>query len=607
MPIGGERTVDRHVLGEGFDDHKLKQYAEYIHEVYNNIYDESRVDMFENPGKAYRKQTTLSSLENEFVKDFYDPALLECGLMTPKEADEITSDMRELFRNDAQAIREHSDLGAYNPVVGMAPFMHKNILMNMVWEEAITKVVAVKPSFSMDMYFRYLVKPDGTKIDMFTQQNEIGPAMAAINPWKYIELDLPELATTDIIAELGGGVIDDIAVDTYISAIFVKGVHIDEGEYLPNEQGVIDPETSKIATAEEVGEYDVWFNTELKFVPTYGMQDTRICMQNILIPMKTKQADGTIVPIEFRDTISATTTGGKFKISSMAGLITKVKLCTKLDTSNANYVTNKVTWSRDTKYVRIPNATGLSTTVSPQEIKDFAAEYGVNQMTEIIDIYNTVMSEDRDYKVKKFFDDDWKTINPRFKYKDKFDWQPPQNYAGDHITYRQATFMDRFEDFTTAMAQALNDPNIVFSVMADPRIVNKLTPTQFTYSAPSNIGPIEIDFTKTITTDNKKVYKWLGTDKLRDTDDCIVIPNSRNTQRIIYIFYEYQLYMSNEVKDYSNVVLPNIYAFDRYLIDKYQPLQGRMTILNRSGIANNPYVKSTGSANPGDPYPVHTL
>lgn len=608
MPIGGERKSNRnHILGEGYEDHKLYEYANYINETQQNLYAESKIDMFENPGKAFRQRVPLAALENAFIKDCYDPNLINSGFMSVKEAEETVNDMRELFRNDAEAIREHSDLGAYNPVVGMAPFMHKNILMNMVWEEAITKVVAVNPSFTMDMYFRYLVKPDGTKIDMFTQQNEIGPAMNEINPWRQIELTLPELGNTDIIAELGGGVIDNIAVDTFISAIFVKDVYIDKDEYLPNEQGIIDPETSELATDDTKGKRDVWFETELKFTPTYGMQDTRICMQNILIPIKQEQADGTIKQIEFKDTITATTTGGRFKISSMAGQITKIKLSTKLDTSNANYVTNKVSWSRDSRYIRIPNVDGIAATISPQEIKDFAAEYGVNQMAEIIDIFNTVMSERRDFNVKEFFDKDWKTINPRFKYKDKFDWQPPQNYAGDHITYRQATFMDRFEDFTTAMAQALNDPNIVFSIMADPRIVNKLTPTEFQYSAPSSIGPIEIDFTKTITTNNKKVFKWLGTDKLRDTDDCIVIPNSRNTQRVLYRFYEYQLYMSSEIKDYTNVVLPSIYAFDRYLIDKYQPLQGRMTILNRSGIANNPYVKSTGSAKPGDPYPVHSV
>ena len=63
----------------------------------------------------------------------------------------------------------------------------------------------------------------------------------------------------------------------------------------------------------------------------------------------------------------------------------------------------------------------------------------------------------------------------------------------------------------------------------------------------------------------------------------MVILNPRNTDRICYRLYDYQMYISNEIRNAANPSLPAIHAFERYLLKSYQPVQSRIKILNPSG------------------------
>ena len=61
----------------------------------------------------------------------------------------------------------------------------------------------------------------------------------------------------------------------------------------------------------------------------------------------------------------------------------------------------------------------------------------------------------------------------------------------------------------------------------------------------------------------------------------IIQINPKNSDRIIYRIYDYQLYVSNEIRGIANPALPNILAFERYKFVAYQPVQGRVKVLNQ--------------------------
>ena len=134
------------------------------------------------------------------------------------------------------------------------------------------------------------------------------------------------------------------------------------------------------------------------------------------------------------------------------------------------------------------------------------------------------------------------------------------------------------------MLRVLNDPNMTVSVFGEPDIIRKITPKQYTYQAPSNIGPVELDFSKTVVTSDRRIYNFIGSDKLRNDYTMIVVLCPRNSMRITYVIYDYQLYISNEIRNNSNPALPQILAFERWKVDQYQPVQGRIKIVNPSGL-----------------------
>jgi hypothetical protein len=145
-------------------------------------------------------------------------------------------------------------------------------MMNNVFAQGggIQKVVAVQPAFTVSLERRILVTPDGQKIDFFLEQNKIADAIDNTIPMKTLELSLPQYEdSTDLIAQLGGGVGDEISVQTHVSGIKITGVYVPEGGYLPDEDGWFSTK-SKVATAEQAGTYDFWYHVNYVFTPYYG-------------------------------------------------------------------------------------------------------------------------------------------------------------------------------------------------------------------------------------------------------------------------------------------------------------------------------------------------
>ena len=329
----------------------------------------------------------------------------------------------------------------------------------------------------------------------------------------------------------------------------------------------------------------VWYKTDIRFTPNYGGPNhfERAVTTPLSITYKDGTQGGAVTTI--RPIITGSMNKNRFNIADLAGKITKVRLAAKLDASSRMLEQCSVKWKIDTDLVEIPMAQGINTTISPEEVKDIAALYNVNQLTKIMSIYKDVLSEKRDRDIKDFLDDSYSRLDERCGLYDEVDFAPPAEYALTAVEYRQKMFMDFLDDLATRMFQALNDPNMTVTIFGDPRIVRKLTPKDYSYTAPATIGPVTLDYTQTICNlSDKRVYNFVGSDKLRNTNELMVIINPHNNDRIVYRIYDYQLYVSNEIRNIANVSLPAIQAFDRYLVMQYQPIQSRIKILNPSGL-----------------------
>lgn len=579
MPIGAVNSKTGFVGGSYTRD-PMSSYTQSFINLAQNILTESSIDIFEQPKTLLRRPAERETLKQFFCENFMDQDTRDPFVNDPGYLEDQQAMMEQQFENDANAILEHANMADYNPVIGMTFPVHKNILMNMVFDKgAIQKVVAEGPKFTMTMERRLLVDTKGNEIDMYLNQDKMTAAIDESNPVYDIELTLPEMGGTDILKRCGGTKQDDLSIKTHISAIQIAKMYIAEGDIMPDADGFI-RKNGKVATAADAGEVqNVWFPTNIKFAPGYNQYERTFTAPIELFIRK--DAD-TVEKIN--DTLSGTMDKNIFNIFSAAGKITKVMLSAELDTANHMMDTCTVKWDTTTRLIEIPNAIPLSVTISPEEIKDLAALYQVNQLTKIMSMLKTTLANYKDDKIKQYLDDSYDRLDDRSRGYMEFDYAPPTGYALDPLTWRHSMFFDAFDTEITRMLQVLNDPNMVITIFGDPDLIRKITPVEYSYTTPNSIGAVDLDYKRTVVTSDKRIYQFIGSDKLRWNDTLIVLLMPHNTNRVTYRIYDYQMYVSNEIRNAANPTLPAVTAFERFLIDEYQPVQSRVSIQNRSGL-----------------------
>lgn len=541
MPvIGNRKTVD---MGKGYLQDPISTFASTFRDMAQNILTESGTDLFSEPSKAM-----MIGSANDTMKNFFVESSADRKGMTAEEYDDHIEMMTEQYLNDRQAVLEYAAVGQFNPVIGMTFPLHKNILMNNIFDKgAIPKVVAREPKFTMTMETRWLVTPDGKKIDMFRNQMDMTDAIEATAPFVEVELNLPEYGQTDILDAIGASSLDNLSIETSISAVKVHN-----------------------------GSEDKWCPVRLEFTPSYGEFDRSLIESVKVTP------EGGDAPVE--DVISATMHENKLQVAALRGKVKAVKLRARKDTSNGLLQTCSVQWGTKTDIVEIPSAIPINTPVSPDEVKDIGALYNVNQLSKIMSMFKTVMENYKDDKIKRNLDRSFATMPDTDKIEGTFDFAPREGYALDHVEWRHKTFLDALDTYVTEMLQVLNDPNMTVSIFGRPDLIRKITPTEYTYQTPSSIGPVELDFVKTVVTSDKRSYHFVSSQKLKGSNELIIILCPRNTERIIYRIYDYQMYVSNEIRNSSLHTLPAIHAYERWKFVEYQPVQGRVEILNPTGL-----------------------
>lgn len=585
MPIGGVRQSDVITSGSAaYRKDPLHEYVKAFVECANTILKEDGFDIFEEPARVLRRGSSRETMKKFFTENMFDEN--NC-LLDAQDIEDQRAMAEAQFENDAEAVFEHAAPGDYSPVVGMALPIHKLILMNNVFDKGgIQKVTAVQPKFTISLERRILVKPDGTEIDMFLQQREIAPAIDSTNETKVIEMELPVTESYDMVAtDFGGTSMDNLDISTYISAVQVEGVQIDTGDILPDENGFI-KKNGEVNDGDPITDAVVWFPVDIRFTPNYGGPNhfDRAVTAPRTIVYKDGTNDGAVK--ELKCIISGSMNKNRFNIADLTGNIKKIQITAKLDASSHALEQCSTMWKIDTDIVEIGSATPINTTISPEEVKDISALYNVNQLTKHMSIFKTVLSEYKDAKIKKFLDDSYDRLDERTGAYDTFNFAPPSNYALDHVEYRQKTFMDFIDNFCSKMLQVLNDPNMTITVFGDPLIVRKVTPKEYSYTAPAQIGAVTLDYSQTICNlSDKRVYNFIGSDKMRNTNQLMIILNPHNSERIVYRIYDYQLYVSNEIRNIANPALPAITAFERFKLQEMFPVQGRVDILNPSGLA----------------------
>ena len=150
--VGNRRSTA--TMGRGYQNSPIFDYAKSFAECAKDIMQESGIDLFAEPYKAMMWESSMNALKDFFVEGTTDTDAIEA--LNPKNAaeeiEEAHQALEEQFLNDREAVLEYSNVSAMNPVIGMTFPLHKNILMNNIFDKgAIPKVVAREPKFTITM------------------------------------------------------------------------------------------------------------------------------------------------------------------------------------------------------------------------------------------------------------------------------------------------------------------------------------------------------------------------------------------------------------------------------------------------------------------------
>ena len=197
MPSVGERKNPS--MGN-FSKDPMYQYAAAFCDTQKKILRESKVDYSMEPVKATVFPATQEALKEFFVEN---SVIGDAQTLGAEEYQDQLDMMKESFTNDLQAVRENAVAGMnnYNPLIGLSLPMHKYLMMNCVFAQAVPRFVAKAPSWTETMETRYMVTPEGRKIDIANQQNQIFDAWKSTNKPQEVPIALPEANTVDILGD----------------------------------------------------------------------------------------------------------------------------------------------------------------------------------------------------------------------------------------------------------------------------------------------------------------------------------------------------------------------------------------------------------------------
>lgn len=604
-------SMDHKIDVRGYSQDPMHALAESFVDAARGVRQEAGLDIFGEPGKFMRDTFAKAEMKKFFVENSYDAN--DPKFQNPSVLKEHLDNMETLFENDSnQIMQEATALGQYNPVIGMALPMHKNILMNAVFDQVMPKDVAKGPKFTLTMEVRNMVDVKGNVIDLFAEQNKIMKAVdESIPTWDYGIAAADFGLTSDNVVEkyyLNGDGTDgtpdgklinepinrrnvNLSMKTFVDRVYITGL-AKEGDLVITD--VKDRSTETEATAE--GEAILAFRLDGKFTPAYG-PNQRILNKRVALRVPTADGDKNYV-VNLMGNIEDN------KITVMASQVQEMQedgtlvpatgvtlegvgIHSCLDVSSAAFPTVKVKWSAVTDYYEIPEAPHITCPITPEEVKDIQALYDVNQVTKLMSMMRLVLLHWKDDRIHKDLDDSFLSMPSTNKVAGAIDWAPPLNYNNNPAEWRRSMFMDTLDMYVTRMLNVLNDENMTVAVFGRPELIKRVVPQQFTYQTPSNIGPVELDFTRTIVTSEHRVYNFVSTQKMRNNNNLIVLLIPRNSMRITYKVIDYQMYISSEIRDHEQYELPSMTCFERWYFLSYQPVQGRIRVLNPSGLREN--------------------
>lgn len=605
----------------GYENDPLYPYVEsFINVVKAPQYLNEGYNYFGNIRDYMRNPATREEMKKFFVENSYhpeDPRFCQEGKnanpFALKNIKEHTEYMEQLFENDLSApdahgkswgilgsgwVNEASPLTDFNNVVGMSLPVHKNILMNAVFDQVLPKKVSRSNRFTESIETREMIDTNGNRIDMFYEQNKMTPAINKSIPQARVFIPLPEMRTINILQSVFGltGRKYHLSVKSAVVGIIAESwtkpgdTYFDTTDQEFKTVAATDPEQMRLVLFKcnpihfdpFYGDYDAVINCPIKFKiykADYSNESNAVIVDGALSGARYRDDMfhfSFMTPTTYTPTSGSSTTPVPVTV---AGLL----FYAAADASSAAFPTVQFDWRIKTKQYQIPDQPHITVTVTPESVKDIQTSYDINQITKLMSMMQLGLLHWKDDNILKDLDESFLTMPDSQKVSASIDWAPPLQFNGTPRQWRRDMYMEQLNRYVTRMLQVLNDENMTVLVFGSPNVIENVIPEDFSYQTPSNIGPVQLDFTKTVCSSGRRTYNFVSSQKLRNDNNFIILLIPRNTMRITYELIDYQLYVSNELRDTEHYEAPAMTCFERWFFLQFQPVQGRIMNLNIMG------------------------
>ena len=146
-----------------FSKDPMYAYAARFCDVQKNMLRENQIDYALEPTRALAFKSNVDALKEFFIEE---SVIGDQSHMSAEDYQDEIDMMSEAFTNDIQAVKENAVAGmaTWNPMIGLSLPMHKYLMLNCVFAQAVPRFVAKSPSWTESIETRYMVGPDGRKM-----------------------------------------------------------------------------------------------------------------------------------------------------------------------------------------------------------------------------------------------------------------------------------------------------------------------------------------------------------------------------------------------------------------------------------------------------------
>lgn len=546
-----------------------------VRHVYES-YAEQGVDLSTNLLQVLTAPSARESFNAQVLESIQDsPVVTESACVNSPFYSNFYDRVDQLLNNTENAIANESVMVGYSPIVSYMPFTLKKQWIDNIFKDVLMTEIPKSPVINIACEHRYVVNGKTKK-----------------------EYPLPESLYDDSLVKemLDASTGTNIKEDP-IDITLCKGLNLIDSAYFPGVNAG-DPEAEltpdlhifAVVMADSTGK-------EHKVFKKINADITMHTIYQGEVSYDVLDADGNVTETLKDELVgSFNYKAGTVTIMSTTGKITKVCLRGKLANRFNRNSLDVIREVRPKQFLMPESGPHMNSAISVEEASDAIALQNIDMIADNINVMGATLANFEDADIKMFlinsFNEQEAGTGAGVLYNElnqdkmtvsaKFDTLPYETYTST-ITNWMKESREWFERVISQLKMKLRSSNVMIVAVANPNLIRFLQDgINWVFSNDTQISGVKLSYNFGIYTSAQDRVHIVTSMRLSEDDGIrfIVIPLTQ--ELITFKHYKYNMIIDRNYRDPVHNLLPNIMVTHRTLNVEVYPVQGMMTVENRS-------------------------